>query len=107
MIDLANLSATELDDLIRHAAVIRSQMAPTFSQNPPDVMPATLNPSWNLTMGPEGAQLKMLHPQFGWLAFVIGPVQRTMLSVLLLQQCMLQPAVYEAVPIEQSLPVRH
>lgn len=73
------LSATELDNLIRHLARIRSKMTPEVpvELEKGNAIEAVINPAWRtrpmLHPGMPGEFLLLRHRGLGWLGFVLPP----------------------------------
>lgn len=79
-IDISQLSAPELDELIAEAAERRAQLKPDHSAEPPkEVRAALADPAWYTgpirTDAGMRIALQIRHDGFGWLTFTIPPLQ--------------------------------
>jgi len=92
-IDISNLSAAELDELIARAAVRRATLEPAPSSQPPQQAEAIMNPSWHTSPLPNGVLFMLRHPGMGWLAFALPHEHRVHLTSLWLHQSLLYKPV--------------
>jgi hypothetical protein len=60
-IDLSNLSAAELDDLIARAAKRRQALQPPVALEPPQTSEATIDPAWRSLMHGANTVLQLRH----------------------------------------------
>ena len=88
-IDISKLSVTELDELISKAAKLRSELKPEHSAKAPQEVEAIGNPAWYTALTDVGSLFQIRHPGFGWLSFIIPPIERAQLLTFLLQQALL------------------
>ena len=75
-VDLSELNATELDELIIQAAKLRASMQPEISKEPPKEAEAIVDPMWFTSSIPNSnghAGFSVRHPGLGWLGFAIPP----------------------------------
>jgi hypothetical protein len=99
-IDISQLSAAELDELIAQAAVRRATLEPAQSAQPPEKVEAIVNPAWHTSPLPNGVLFMLRHPGLGWLAFVLPHEHRVHLVSLWLHQSLLfKPADPAAAPV--------
>ncbi len=98
-IDISNLSATELDDLLVRAAARRAQLEPAQSSQPPDKVEAIVNPAWHTSTLPNGVLFMLRHPGLGWLAFALPHEHRVHLTSLWLHQSLLYKPVEATPPV--------
>jgi hypothetical protein len=98
-IDLSELNAAELDELIAAAAKRRVELKPDHPMQPPEQCEATFSPAWHTSPLPQGALFILRHPAFGWLGFVLPHEHRVHLSMLWLHQSLLhKPAEVATTP---------
>ena len=90
-IDLSQLSASDLDELIARAAVLRAGQTPPHSTEAPKQAEAILNPQWFTCLVEPGTLFQVRHPGLGWLSFVIPPNERAQLLGILLNQALFKP----------------
>ncbi|HEX7915037.1 hypothetical protein [Rudaea sp.] len=88
-IDISNLSAAELDELITRAAARRATLEPAQSLQPPQQTEAIVNPSWHTSPLPNGVLFMLRHPGLGWLGFALPHEHRVHLTSLWLHQSLL------------------
>jgi hypothetical protein len=88
-IDISNLSAAELDELIVQAAARRAALEPTQPSQPPQQAEAIVNPAWHTSPLPNGVLFMLRHPGLGWLGFVLPHEHRVHLTSLWLHQSLL------------------
>lgn len=91
-IDVTQLSASELDELIAEAAARRATLQPPPPMQAPKQAEAIVNPHWFTCLVEPGTLLQLRHPGLGWLSFVIGPNERAHLLGILLNQALFRPA---------------
>jgi hypothetical protein len=96
--DISNLSAPELDELIAKATVRRASIEPAHSNAPPKQAEAIVNPQWFTCLVEPGTLLQIRHPGLGWLSFVIPTNERAQLLGILLNQALFKPAGPTATP---------
>ena len=98
-IDISQLSAVELDELIARAAVQRASLEPAQAAQPPEKAEAIVHPAWHTAPLPNGVLLILRHPGLGWLAFVLPHEHRVHLTSLWLHQSLLfKPVEAEIAP---------
>jgi hypothetical protein len=95
-IELANLSAVELDALIVAAAKRRAELKPEPSAQPPEQCEAVFNPAWHTSPVAQGCLFLLRHPGLGWLGFVLPHEHRVHLASLWLHQSLLHKAAEPA-----------
>ena len=88
-IDLTELSAAELDELIVQAGQRRADLEPKVSEQPPDPWTAIVNPSWSLSLVEQGSLLRMRHNGLGWICVVFPAKERAILLSALLQHALI------------------
>ena len=88
-IDISQLSAAELDELIARAAERRAKLEPAQPAQPPEKAEAVLNPAWHTSPLPNGVLFMLRHPGLGWLGFVLPHEHRVHLTSLWLHQSLL------------------
>lgn len=105
-IDISNLTAAELDELITAAAKRRIELKPDHPVQPPEQCEATFSPAWHTSPLPQGALFILRHPALGWLGFVLPHEHRVHLATLWLHQSMLHKPLEPsaAPPATPSLP---
>jgi hypothetical protein len=87
-IDVSNLNADELDELIREAAMRRSQLQPTVSKERPTAFGVVKDPSWYTFPTRNETILQIRSPGHGWLAFQLPASDRAHLLSLLLNHAL-------------------
>lgn len=90
--DLDKITAPELDALIEAIGQHRALLTPAVNDTPPTDFSATINPAWTLFNGPLGSVLRIRHPGFGWLSFIIPPPERAVMVGYLMAQALAPPA---------------
>jgi len=90
-IDISQLSASELDELLAKAAARRAIVEPAHPTEVPKPDKAIVNRQWFTCLVEPGSLFQIRHPGYGWLAFVIPPNERAQLLSLLLNQALLTP----------------
>ena len=98
-IDISDLSAAELDELIAHAAARRATLEPAQSAQPPEKTEAIVNPAWHTSPLPNGVLFMLRHPGLGWLGFALPHEHRVHLASLWLHQSLLYKPVEAATPV--------
>jgi hypothetical protein len=88
-IDISQLSAAELDELIARAAARRATLEPAQSAQPPEKAEAVVHPAWHTSPLPNGVLFMLRHPGLGWLGFVLPHEHRVHLTSLWLHQSLL------------------
>jgi len=91
-IDLASLSAAELDELITTAAKIRQSLQPPVPLEPPQTSEATIDPAWRSLMHGPNTVLQLRHLGLGWVTVILPPHERASLLTLFLRQALAVPA---------------
>jgi len=92
-IDISQLSAAELDELIAQAAARRATLEPAQSAQPPEKAEAIVHPAWHTSPLPNGVLFMLRHPGLGWLGFVLPHEHRVhLLSLWLHQSLLFKPA---------------
>jgi hypothetical protein len=97
-LEISELSAPELDELIVKAAARRVSLNPPHSTDAPKQAEAIVNPQWFTCLVEPGTLLQIRHPGLGWLSFVIPPNERAQLLGILLNQALFKPTGPSAVP---------
>jgi hypothetical protein len=88
-IDISNLSAEELDDLIERAAQRRLTLKPEVPmEQPTGQLQAEGDPRWFITALKEGTLLQFRHRGHGWVHFMLPPANRALLIGFLLQHAL-------------------
>jgi len=87
-VDLAGLSAEELDLLIAQASSHRAALEPALPLDAPEECPTVINPAWFTFPTEKGSVLRMRHPGLGWVSFLVPPAERAQLLGLLLNQAL-------------------
>jgi hypothetical protein len=92
MVDISQLTAEELDELIAKAAKRRYDMSPLVPDRPADEVQAVINPQWFASFhNNENSVLHFRHPGFGWVSFILPPHERANLLTFLLRQALVVP----------------
>ena len=97
-IDISDLSAAELDELIARAAARRATLEPVQSLQPPERAEAIVHPAWHTSPLPNGVLFMLRHPGLGWLAFALPHEHRAHLASLWLHQSLLYKPVETPAP---------
>jgi len=97
-IDVTQLSASELDDLIAKAAARRATLQPAHPPEAPKQAEAIVNPHWFTCLVEPGTLLQLRHPGVGWVSFVLGPNERAHLLGILLNQALFKAVDTSAKP---------
>jgi hypothetical protein len=106
-IDISNLTAAELDDLIERAAKRRSMLSPPVSdEQPQGEIQATFDPKWYITGMSNGTLLQIKDPGRGWVNLLIAPASRAVMLTHMLQHALL-PAPKTAEGVPPPAPVPH
>jgi hypothetical protein len=100
-IDLSNLSASELDELIASAAKLRQAMQPPVALEPPETTEATIDPAWRSLMHGTSTILQLRHLGLGWVTVILPPHERANLLTVFLRQA-LSVLATSASPLESS-----
>ena len=103
-IDISDLSAAELDELIGRAAARRAALEPAQPTLPPERAEAVLNPAWHTSPLPNGVLFMLRHPGLGWLGFVLPHEHRVHLTSLWLHQSLLFKPSTESTPVSPAIP---
>jgi hypothetical protein len=88
-IDISQLSAAELDELVVRAAARRATLEPAQPAQPPEKAEAIVNPAWHTSPLPNGVLFMLRHPGLGWLPFILPHEHRVHLTTLWLHQSLL------------------
>lgn len=89
VIDISDLSAEELDELIAAASRKRALMDPAHPMKvPPGPVEALVNPVCKLSLNQDGTLLQVRHVGYGWLSFMIPPAKRAQMLAQLLQHAL-------------------
>jgi hypothetical protein len=106
-IDLSNLSAAELDDLIARAAKRRQALQPPVALEPPQTSEATIDPAWRSLMHGANTVLQLRHLGLGWVTAILPPHERANLLTAFLRQALsvsMPPATAPDTPVPPSIP---
>lgn len=88
-VNLQDLSARELDDLISAACKRRIEIEPEVTHvRPAPPVDAVNDPRWYAQGGADGTLFQIRHPALGWLAFWLPPDSRAPLLKLLMEQAL-------------------
>jgi|SRR3989338_5010318 len=90
--DISNLTATELDELISKAAEKRAGMMPHISYDPPKDGTFTFNPGWYVDLVDTGSLVQIRSPGVGWVSVVIPPIDRARIASMLTMHCLMSAA---------------
>ena len=90
--DISNLTATELDELISKAAEKRAEMMPHISYDPPKDGTFTFNPGWYVDLVDTGSLVQIRSPGVGWVSVVIPPIDRARIASVLTMHCLMSAA---------------
>ncbi len=90
-IDVSQLTAAELDELMTKAAERRASLDPPHSYQAPVEADAIIDPAWYTGLIEPGTLFQVRHPGFGWLSFVIPPNERAQLLCAFLNQALFTP----------------
>ncbi|MBS0584381.1 MAG: hypothetical protein JSS42_14895 [Proteobacteria bacterium] len=104
-IDISDLSAAELDELIARAAARRAMLEPAQSVQPPEKAEAVVNPAWHTSPLPNGVLFMLRHPGLGWLGFALPHEHRVHLASLWLHQSLLYKPVEPVTPVATAAAV--
>jgi hypothetical protein len=105
-IDISNLNAAELDDLIDRAAKRRGTLQPAVTDaQPQGEIQATFDPKWYITGMTNGTLLQIKDPGRGWVNFLIAPASRAVMLTHMLQHALLPiPKATDGAPLPQATP---
>ena len=95
-IDISNLTAPQLDELIANAAKLRQALQPPVSLEPPQTSEATIDPAWRSLVHGANTILQLRHLGLGWMTVILPPHERANLLSVFLRQALsisLAPAV--------------
>jgi len=87
-VDLSNLSAAELDDLIARASKLRQAVQPPVALEPPQTSEATIDPAWRSLMHGANTVLQLRHLGLGWVTVILPPHERANLLTVFLRQAL-------------------
>jgi hypothetical protein len=87
-IDLSQLDASELDELMAKAAERRALLEPAHAFQAPAEAEAIIDPAWYTGLIEPGTLFQVRHPGYGWLSFVIPPNERAQLLCAFLNQAL-------------------
>ena len=104
-IDISDLSAIELDELIARAAVRRATLEPAQPVQPPEKVEAIVNPAWHTSPLPNGVLFMLRHPGLGWLGFALPHEHRVHLASLWLHQALLFKPADSTVTAAAAAPI--
>jgi len=91
-IDLTNLTAQELDDLIEKAARRRASLQPEITRNHPEgELLIAQDPLWYTFLDGANTILQIRDPGRGWITAQIPPHERANLLSVLLRQALSAP----------------
>src|SRR5215470_11208984 len=97
-VDISNLSAAELDELIDKAAKLRQALQPPVALQPPETSEATVDPAWRSLLHGPNTILQLRHLGRGWVTVIIPPHERANLLTVFLRQALSVPAVQSSSP---------
>ena len=95
-IDISQLTAPQLDELIASAAKLRQALQPPVSLEPPQTSEATIDPAWRSLVHGANTILQLRHLGLGWVTVILPPHERANLLSVFLRQALsisLAPAV--------------
>jgi hypothetical protein len=87
-IDISNLTAPELDELITSAAKLRQSMHPPVPLEPPQTSEATIDPAWRSLVHGANTILQLRHLGLGWVTVILPPHERANLLSVFLRQAL-------------------
>jgi hypothetical protein len=90
--DLSNLTAEQLDELIADAVKRRADMKPEHPKEPPSNFTALLDPFFNYSVWEGNTLLRIRHPGMGWIAVLFSPASRAALASAFLHHALMAAA---------------
>ena len=87
-IDISNLTAPQLDELIANAAKLRQALQPPVSLEPPQTSEATIDPAWRSLVHGANTILQLRHLGLGWVTVIFPPHERANLLSAFLRQAL-------------------
>jgi hypothetical protein len=97
-LDISQLTAPQLDELIANAAKLRQAMQPPVSLEPPQTSEATIDPAWRSLVHGANTILQLRHLGLGWVTVILPPHERANLLSVFLRQALSMALAPAAAP---------